>query len=302
MTMERPSAKISTSAPGSDLAGETAAALAAASIVFADDSSYSSACLEAARDLFSLADDHRGIYTDSIPAAAGYYNSFSGYGDELGWAAAWMYKATGEATYLDAAKSFWTEFDLGGDAVQFGWDDKKPGIYVLLSELDGGSTYTSALEGFIDRTMNEATYTPGGLVHLDTWGALRHAMNVAFIALRAADLGMSPSSYRDWAVGQLEYVLGSNGHSFVVGYGVDPPQRPHHRASSCPQYPASCQDAWSQNQPGPNPQPLYGAMVGGPDESDGYTDDRMDYIHNEVACDYNAAFVGVLAAVVQSGL
>lgn len=34
MTMERPAAKIDTSNPGSDLAGESAAALAAASIVF----------------------------------------------------------------------------------------------------------------------------------------------------------------------------------------------------------------------------------------------------------------------------
>jgi hypothetical protein len=33
---------------------------------------------------------------------------------------------------------------------------------------------------------------------------------------------------------------------------------------------------------------LYGALVGGPDQSGGYTDDISNYTTNEVACDYNA--------------
>lgn len=37
MTMDRPALKVTTSLPGSDVAGETAAALAAASIVFEDN-------------------------------------------------------------------------------------------------------------------------------------------------------------------------------------------------------------------------------------------------------------------------
>jgi hypothetical protein len=299
MTMDRPAFKVDTQSPGSDLAGESAAALAAASILFSDDATFSAACLEAAVDLYNLADQYRAIYTASIPAASGYYDSFSGYGDELAWSAIWLYKATGDESYHTAAVAHWNEFGLG-NAVQFSWDDKSAGCFVLFAELDGGSTYTSALQGFVDQTINGATYTPEGLVHLDTWGALRHAMNVAFIAFRAADLGINADTYRSWAMGQLHYVLGSTGRSFVVGYGDNPPSRPHHRASSCPQYPASCTDSWAQNNPGPNPHPLYGALVGGPDESDVYVDDRMDYIHNEVACDYNAAFVGVLAAAVQN--
>ncbi|KAF2367540.1 Glycoside hydrolase family 9 [Trinorchestia longiramus] len=292
MTMDRPAFKVDTDNPGSDVAGESAAALAAASILFSDDPSFSADCLDAAKDLYDFADQYREIYTVSIPAASGYYDSFSGYGDELAWSAIWLYKATGDETYHTAAIGHWNEFGLG-DAAQFSWDDKSAGCFVLFSELDGGSTYTSALQGFVDKTINGATYTPEGLVHLDTWGALRHAMN-------AADLGIEADTYRSWAMGQLGYVLGSTGRSFVVGYGENPPTRPHHRASSCPQYPASCTDSWAQNNPGPNPHPLYGALVGGPDESDVYVDDRMDYIHNEVACDYNAAFVGVLAAAVQN--
>jgi hypothetical protein len=46
------------------------------------------------------------------------------------------------------------------------------------------------------------------------------------------------------------------------------------------------------NNPGCSYQTLYGALVGGPDENDQYADTRSDYIHNEVAVDYNACFTG----------
>ncbi len=40
-------------------------------------------------------------YSVSISAAATFYQSFSGYEDELLWAAVWLYKATGDKIYLD---------------------------------------------------------------------------------------------------------------------------------------------------------------------------------------------------------
>lgn len=36
--------------------------------------------------------------------------------------------------------------------------------------------------------------------------------------------------------------------------------------SSCPWPPAACTTSWAQQQPGPNPHVLYGALVGGPSE------------------------------------
>ena len=45
----------------------------------------------------------------------------------------------------------------------------------------------------------------------------------------------------------------------------------------------------------PNPHTLYGALVGGPDQSDRYTDARDNYVNNEVACDYNAGFQTAVA-------
>ncbi len=42
--------------------------------------------------------------------------------------------------------------------------------------------------------------------------------------------------------------------------------------------------------------------MGGPDHNDQYTDDREDYVSNEVATDYNAGFQSALAALVQLAL
>lgn len=58
--------------------------------------------------------------------------------------------------------------------------------------------------------------------------------------------------------------------------------------------PAPC--GWNdEKQPGANPHTLFGALVGGPDKSGAYADKRSDYVKNEVACDYNAAFQGAVA-------
>lgn len=53
---------------------------------------------------------------------------------------------------------------------------------------------------------------------------------MAFMALLAADVGIHPDQYRQWARSQIGYALGDTGRSFVVGFGTNPPQRPHHRS------------------------------------------------------------------------
>ncbi len=67
---------------------------------------------------------------------------------------------------------------------------------------------------------------------------------------------------------------------------------------------SSCQDSgpcdWNDyNAAGPNPQILYGALVGGPDINDQFTDDRKDFIYNEITTDYNAGFQSAVAGKYQ---
>ena len=65
---------------------------------------------------------------------------------------------------------------------------------------------------------------------------------------------------------------------------------------SCGDRPAPCNDN-NLAAPGPNPQVLYGALVGGPDQNDFYEDERNDYVKNEVANDYNSGYQSAIAGL-----
>lgn len=70
----RPSYKITSGAPGSDLAANYASALAATSLAIGNsDATYSANLLSVARQLYNFAKNNRGIYSNSINDAAGYY-------------------------------------------------------------------------------------------------------------------------------------------------------------------------------------------------------------------------------------
>lgn len=130
MTEKRPLTQINTSYPGSDVAAETAAAMASASLVFRSiDYSYSKLLLEHAKKLFTFADSYRGSYSISLPQVQKFYNS-SGYGDELLWAAAWLYHATGEKMYLQYVTVEGNYFANWGAPTWFCWDNKLAGVQV----------------------------------------------------------------------------------------------------------------------------------------------------------------------------
>ena len=64
------------------------------------------------------------------------------------------------------------------------------------------------------------------------------------------------------------YMLGDSGRSYVVGFGNNPPAHAHHRGASCPienglgSNDPPC-DYGNYALPTPNPNTLYGALVGG---------------------------------------
>jgi hypothetical protein len=159
MSMARPSYKVTRTAPGSDLCGETAAALAACSMLFqSSDPTYAATLLSHARKLYAFADTYRGKYSDSISAAQGFYNSWSGYTDELMWGGLWLYRATGEATYLSKAQTAYNAIFAGNWGNQtypslkwtHAWDDKSYGSLVLFSMLTTNAGYRVNAERWLD--------------------------------------------------------------------------------------------------------------------------------------------------------
>ena len=102
--MSRPSYKVTKSSPGSAVCGETAASLAISSIIYKNiDKSYSDLCLKHAKSLYKFARDTKS--DAGYTAANGFYNSWSGFYDELAWSGAWLYCATGDETYITNAEA-----------------------------------------------------------------------------------------------------------------------------------------------------------------------------------------------------
>jgi hypothetical protein len=315
MTMARPSFKITKNCPGSDLAAESAAAMAAVSIVLrvGGNNVYANSLLALAERLYKFGDKYRGKYSECITDAKDSYES-SGFKDELVWGALWLHKAklaqglAYNGSYLETAERYYTAFNLGGsDGWTHNWDDKIYGAYILLAQLTGKNVYKADAEGFLDWWMpgGGVPYTRGGLACLvesngEGWGTLRYSANTSLLAfiysdwlIRSAGNIAKAASYHNFAVKQINYILGDNPRrsSYMVGFGNNPPKRPHH-ASSHYSLNNKLEDPVEQKYV------LYGAMVGGPEAVDDFAvhlDQRSNYISNEVACDYNAGLTGALA-------
>ncbi|HET9315429.1 MAG TPA: glycoside hydrolase family 9 protein, partial [Vicinamibacteria bacterium] len=311
MQMARPSFRITSTCPGSDLAGETSAALAAASMAFRPtDPAYADTLLAHARQLYTFADTFRGKYSDCITDAQGFYNSWSGFNDELVWGAIWLYRATGETPFLTKAQDYYANLSNQPQTTiksykwTHAWDDKSYGSYVLLAKLTNQTQYHQDAQRYLNwwtvggtahgADGTRVNYSPGGQAVLDQWGSLRYAANTSFLALVYSDAitdATLKARYHDFAVRQINYALGQNplGRSFVVGFGTNPPRNPHHRTAH---------GSWTDSIQNPTVSRhiIYGALVGGPKAPDDqYVDDRGDFQMNEVATDYNAGFTAALA-------
>lgn len=128
------------------------------------------------------------------------------------------------------------------------------------------------------------------------WGSNAVAANQGILLIQVYKL-TADKKYLDYAIGNLDYLLGRNatGYSFVTGMGHKPPMFIHHRQSE-----ADFID-----------EPVPGLLAGGPnpgqqdkcttytskiaDES--YTDDSCSYASNEIAINWNAPAAYLAGAI-----
>lgn len=294
-----------------------AAVMAQASRIFKNYRSalpgLSDSCLKAAQQAWGWARQNpRVLYNQNLlnekympKVTTGTYGDFN-VSDEFIWAAAELFTTTGNKTYIDT--------------VNILPDDKMPlpnwgqvrllGYYTL-------SRYTKALSkvipaqvadinkrliAFADQMVagaNENAYQTvmDKSVANFNWGSNANAGNQG-IALLQAYLLTSNRKYLDYAVANLDYILGRNGtgYCYVTGFGSKPSMHPHHRPSVAD----SVVD------------PIPGLVVGGanpgmqdgiptpskvPDEA--YVDDDRAYSVNEIAINWNAP-VAYLANAVEA--
>ncbi|XP_057511742.1 endoglucanase 6-like [Actinidia eriantha] len=333
MTTSRQAYRIDPSNPGSDLAGESAAAMAAASLAFRHNNpSYANELLTHAQQLFEFADKYRGKYDSSITVAQKYYRSVSGYADELLWAAAWLYQATNNEYYLSyLGKNGDSLGGTGWAMTEFGWDVKYAGVQTLVAKfLMGGKAgqyapvfeeYQQNAEFFMCAILGKGNRnvqkTPGGLIFRQRWNNLQFVTSASFLLTVYSDYltsagknlncgsgSVSPSELFSFAKSQVDYILGDNPRatSYMVGYGSNYPRQVHHRGSSIVSIKVdssfvSCRGGYATwfSREASDPNVLTGAIVGGPDAYDNFADERDNYEQTEPATYNNAPLLGLLA-------
>ena len=138
-------------------------------------------------NLFIFADTNKGKYTEGLSDAAKFYQSWSGYGDELAWGATWLYKATKDEKYLEKAERYYTLYGLNSRPQGFDWDSKNAGVQLLLAKETADMRYWNDFKGFMKSMINHPNKTPKGLLHLFKWGSNRHAANIVGLAVLASN-------------------------------------------------------------------------------------------------------------------
>ncbi|KAG0380483.1 hypothetical protein BGX24_007967 [Mortierella sp. AD032] len=317
--LPRTSAKVTNTSPGTDAMADAAAAFASCSMLYRDklkDSTYAATLQTHATSLFQVAETARPQqeYQKVATAAKCCYES-SGFVDELAWGAAWMYKLTQDVSFANKASSYIGQ--LNARSVQVNtitWDDKTALVYVLMTGASPAglrSKWQDLSQQYADSVINGAKpnmFTEGGLFYSNGNSNADSAVvaaNAAF-ALQILSNTMNSTgstdrdriaSYKDFALKQVEYLLGENPERtpYIVGVHPNSPLNPHSAPASGGVNPDKI-----NTEPELERWTLYGALVGGPDKNDRFRDVRDNWEQTEVALDYNAPFNGLLAYMVST--
>ena len=269
------------------------------------DSAFAARCLAAARRGWSWAVAHPDV-TFANPSGIG----TGGYGDrhcndEILWASAELWRTTGDREYEQA-------FLAGIDALPPetaidapGWGSLAPMAYWTYA-LAERKKQDALRERILKRTASAAQALIarmalsgyGNTLALTqyNWGSNSVAANQSLLLLMAHHFQASPQAF-ETALGNLHYLLGRNcfGVSWVTQVGANPFQHPHHRPSAADGIVA----------------PWPGMLSGGPNARPGdqvahtlpkappmrmWIDDQRAYSMNEIAINWNAPLVFLLAA------
>ncbi len=274
-----------TSNGASDIAAEYAAALAVNYLNFgnAEDLKYAEA-------LYNFSTQYNQCATEG---ASGFYSSDT-YEDDQAWAAGFLYLATKDDKYKNFMDNFFATGNRqwGEVYTPLGWSNAESGAAALYGEIAGDWKWANS---YVSKNCTDKStfWMPSWA----SWGSARTNTAMQLVAMVISK--HTDNDYSDWCKAQMGMILGDNstGKNLVVGFNGNSPKYPHHRAASGHAYTSS--DEATPTWDAENGHVLVGALVGGPTSSDfsTYNDSIKDAVSNEVALDYNAAFVGAAAAL-----
>lgn len=266
------------------------AALAVMSRVYRHfDAEYADLCLQHAEYAYEYASNHQtnvggGTITGS------FYGPDNKWEDNYICLCTELYLATGNEMYKTEAVSFapdinehnWVlDFENNDDLAAYALArlDEQSGIDILNAQAE---KYKAAVNG--NNVMQVGS----------NWGVLRYSCSAAFV------VALQHAMNKDGAIapalkGTMDYVLGFNSSnlSFIVGFGNNSPQKPHHRN-------VYMNDDNQENHsylqiPPKNRQ--HGYLVGGSFNPSSFPDNIDNYQTSEGGIDYNSGLVGALAYI-----
>ena len=272
------------------------------------DAGFANRSLAAARRAFTWARANPGVaFRNCCGVVTGEYGDGQ-CGDEMLWAAAELFRTTGETPYGDYVVA---NYASGGPVVSAAeypqdWRNVKnmalwtyanapsPAVNAGARQVIRADTLAAA-DAIVARTQQNGYRVSLRPEHY-VWGSNGGVANFGVLMLAAEAFAPEPR-YLQAALDNLHYLLGRNTHgvSFLTGVGARPVRRIHHRPSGA--------DAAGEPWPG--------LLSGGPNRSDRdgsgldalppapparrFVDEQASYASNENAVNWNAALVFLLA-------
>ncbi len=197
------------------------------------DRAFAETCINAAEKAWGYLNENPNlIFEDPSDITTGDYGDSSDK-DERYWAAAQLYRATGNDVYLEYIMQ---------NGVKTGQDWTTVGNYgsfaiLTMKDIDKNSEIYTRVKNYVisqaDLFLKTTTSTQYGVaITKFNWGSNMTVANAGVLLGVAYDL-TNDSKYLDAAESNLNYLLGKNpnGVCFVTGYGTVSPQNPHHRPS-----------------------------------------------------------------------
>jgi endoglucanase len=286
-------------------AGFAASMAVAARCYGAYDTAFAARCLLAARHAYTWAVAHPSVTFDNPPGIGTGSYADAHCGDELLWASAELWRTTGEAQYEQAFLAATQALPPESAIAAPSWNNVAPLAYwtYVLSERPGDAAMRSRI---LSKTAEVArSYVGrrqlsgfGNTLRAEDyiWGSNSVAANQSLLLLVANQL-KPDRQLLEAALGNLHYLLGRNcfAVSWVTQVGTNPFLHPHHRPSAADGIAAPWPGLLSG---GPNARPADKVALALPKlpPMRMWEDDQAAYSLNEVAINWNAPFVFLLAA------
>jgi endoglucanase len=275
------------------------------------DAKFAAQTLEAARKAWAWTEKYPDITFKNSPGIQSGEYGDANCQDERLWAAAELWRTTGEASFNEYFLKSYAGFLSGLDSPPaVGWAELGPmGLwtYALSSRKDADSRAVAAVRertvaaarALVERT-NSNPYLDSMMTRNYVWGSNGEAANYGVYLLIASRFQPGPI-FVDAARDNLHYLLGRNTFSlsWVTQVGENPYRYPHHRPSASGKQPGAWPGLLSG---GPNKDRQDAVLAAFPKDlppAKVYADKMASYASNEIAINWQASLVFLLAGEMQ---